>query len=332
MNSMKYCLSILILLMSWGTLSAQYLPANGQAFQFMPLFNPAFTGVENFADLKLSYRYQWSGYGSQAPKFLNVGFSTRLKHPLDLTYNAPRSSHTTALQPTNFPIGKTLIHGFGVNVFTESYGAIKRTGGALNYSFNYALSKRLRMAIGVGVIAESQKVNVNALVFEDPTAPLPPDGISNYTLLSARAGLLFYSKSFYLGASYLPLWSTTIQSLSDSSQYNPYQATAQVGVSLPLTAEFVLKPSVMALLYQDGELHFDYSAKAFIRDRLWLGATYRDIESVVTMVGFSISDALSASYAYEVPTGEIKQFADSSHELVLSIRINNFKRLKQYTW
>ena len=89
---------------------------------------------------------------------------------------------------------------------------------------------------------------------------------------------------------------------------------------------------MVALLYQDGELQLDYNLKAFIRERLWLGVSYRDVESVVPMVGFSLSDALSASYAYEILTGDLKQFGDSSHELVLSVRFNNFKKLKQYTW
>lgn len=315
----------------WLDSSGQYLPNNGQAFQFMPLYNPAFTGVEGFADFKLAYRYQWTGFGSDAPKFLNAGFSTRLKQPLDLTYNAPRSSHTTALQPSSFPIGKSVLHGIGGNVFTESYFGIRRSGAGVNYSFNYAISKRMRMAIGAGVVFESQNIDVNRLVFEDETG-IPSEGSWNNSMLSARAGLLIYSKSFYLGISYLPLWSTMLQQAGDFNQYNAYKASAQVGVSIPLTAEFVLKPGVMALMYQDGGIQLDYSAKAFIRERLWLGVTYRDIESVIPMVGFSVSDALSVTYAYEVLTGDLKQFGDSSHELVLSVRFNNFRKLKQYTW
>lgn len=328
---MKRCLVISILFLSWITSAAQYVPANGQAFQFMPLFNPAFTGIESFPDLKVSYRYQYTGFGPDAAKFMNVGFSTRLKHPLDLTYNAPRSSHTTGLQPTDFPMGKTLLHGFGGNVFTESYFGINRTGAGLNYSFNYALSKRLRMAIGIGVIYENQKIDVNRLVFEDEDY-VPPQGMSSYSMITGRAGLLFYSKSFYLGFSYLPLGSVMIQQASDYVQYDMYMGSAQTGVSIPLTSEFTLKPSVMALLYQDGGLQFDYNLKAFIRERLWMGVSYRDVESVVPMVGFSLSNMLSVSYAYEILTGDLKQFGDSSHELVLSLRFNNFKKLKQYTW
>jgi hypothetical protein len=46
----------LIFVVFAGTVSAQHLPGSAQPFQFAPLFNPAFTGIENYGDLKLAYR------------------------------------------------------------------------------------------------------------------------------------------------------------------------------------------------------------------------------------------------------------------------------------
>jgi type IX secretion system PorP/SprF family membrane protein len=316
--------------------TAQFLPNNGQAFQFMPLYNPAFTGIESFGDLKLSYRYQWSGFGSNAPKFMNLAYITRLKQPLDLAYNGPRTSHTSGLSSNNFPKGKTVAHGLGINVFTESYGPVTRTGGGLSYAFSYALSRKMRLAAGAGVILENQKINIAEITVQDPNDEyynrLLNSG-SSQTILSARAGVLLYSNSFYFGASYLPVWSTILQSSAeDQTQEEFYKASAQFGISIALTPEFILKPSAVALLQLDDQLQIDYSLKAFIRERLWIGATYRDIESVIPMAGFMINDLLSASYSYELSTSGFKQFSDASHELVISFRINNFKKLKQYTW
>ena len=69
---MKKIIWIIFVLMATGSLQAQYIPNNAQGFQFMPLYNPAFTGIENFNDLKFSYRYQWAGFGSHSPKFINL--------------------------------------------------------------------------------------------------------------------------------------------------------------------------------------------------------------------------------------------------------------------
>lgn len=313
---------------------SQFIPNNGQSFQFMPIYNPAFAGIENFHDFKVSYRYQWTGFGSDAPKFMNLAYTLRVKQPLDLNYNGLRSSYSKSLDPSEFPRMKTSIAGLGISVFSEQFGPVKRTGGGLHYGFHYALSRNLRVALGVGVMFESQKVGINQITVRDNDEyynQLLKDG-STQTAISARAGILFYSKWFYAGFSYLPVYNHIIQASTVTPQNPFYKASAQIGFSAELTAELTLKPSALALLQVDGKLQIDYNLKAYIQQRVWLGVSYRDVESVIPMAGFQISDVLSASYSYELSTSGFKQFSDSSHELVLSVRLNNFKHLKQYTW
>ena len=94
----------------------------------------------------------------------------------------------------------------------------------------------------------------------------------------------------------------------------------------------LLKPSVLALLQMNNEVSMDYGVKAFFKRNIWLGMTYRDIESGVVIVGWNFNDRLGASYSYEMSLGQFKQFNDGSHELVLGFRLNNFKKYSQYTW
>src|SRR5687767_10764070 len=88
------------------TLAAQYIPNNSQGYQFMSLFNPAFSGTENYDDLKLSYRYQWAGFGEYSPKFINLAYSKRIKQPLDLSYNAQRLSNYSGSATEQLPRSK----------------------------------------------------------------------------------------------------------------------------------------------------------------------------------------------------------------------------------
>src|SRR5688572_25001925 len=104
---------------------AQYLPNSSQAYQFASVYNPAFTGVENYGDLKLGYRYQWTGFGSNAPKFMNIVYNIRLNQPVDLKQNSLRTSTPSG----NLPAGKRLIHGLGLSLFNEDVGVINRLGG-----------------------------------------------------------------------------------------------------------------------------------------------------------------------------------------------------------
>ena len=55
-------------------------------------------------------------------------------------------------------------------------------------------------------------------------------------------------------------------------------------------------------------------------------------ETGVALLGFNINDTFTASYSYEMSVGQFRKFNDGSHELVLSARLKNLKRYKQYTW
>lgn len=331
---MKNFIFILSLFLLSVSLNAQYLPNNAQTFQFMPLFNPAFTGVENFNDLKFSYRYQWSGFGSYSPKFINLAYHTRLIKPLDLAYNSLRLSDPSATNAENLPRAKRMIHGLGGNLFHSEVGVLKSVGGNVNYSVHYPVSEKARIAVGLSVLIENRKLDVSEVTVREP------DQFYNHLLsssttqtdLNVRAGALLYAENYYVGLSYLPVLYTVLEA-SELSMTQPfYRGSLQAGVSLPLNADVALKPGVLALIQMSNAVSVDYNVKAFFREYIWFGLTYRDIKSGVAMLGWNFDERLSASYSYEMSLGEFKQFNDGSHELVLSMRLNNFKKYSQYTW
>jgi len=313
---------------------AQFIPNNGQAFQFMSLYNPAFTGIESYHDLKVSYRYQWSGLGADAPKFMNLSFATRLKQPMDLQSHALRSGNPAAADARNYPKSKTIIHGLGVNVFHETFGAVKRVGAGVQYGFHYALSKRTRLAAGLALTYDSKTLDFNKITVreDDPYYSHLASVGANTSTLNGRVGVVLYSQAFYVGFSYLKAWNSVLQSADISKEEPLYMGTAQAGVTLSVTPDFDLRPSVLVLLPVAGDVQIDYNVKAYIQQRLWIGASYRAIEALVVMGGFHINDALSVSYSYETSMNGFKQFSDGSHELVLGIRLNNFKRQRPFVW
>jgi type IX secretion system PorP/SprF family membrane protein len=316
------------------TLSAQYIPNNSQGYQFISVFNPAFTGLENYDDLKLSYRYQWAGFGEYSPKFINLSYSKRIKQPLDMAYNAQRLSSYAGSGMEQLPRSKKIIHGLGGNIFQSTVGVLKSIGGSINYSLNYPLTKMSRLAFGVSALVENRKLDVREVSVRDP------DEYYNYLLrsstsqtdLNIRTGVLLYGERFYIGASYLPLVNIALQS-SDLAMEEPfYRGSAQAGVSFPINADLVIKPSVLALLQMNNELVMDYSAKAYIQNKVFFGLTYRSIKSGVALLGFNLNETFAASYSYELSVGDFKKFDDGSHELVLAARLNNLKRFTQFIW
>lgn len=330
----KFTSTILMIVLLGPALVAQYIPNNAQTFQFMPLFNPAFAGIEKYNDMKFSYRYQWSGFGSYSPKFINLSYHSRLIKPLDLTYNSLRISDPSALNAENMPQSRRMIHGVGGSLFHSEVGVLKSVGGNINYSVHYPVGEKLRFSAGLAMLIENRKLDVAEVTVRDP------DEFYNHLLssstsqtdLNVRAGVLLYGPGFYLGVSYFPVLYTALAA-SELEMTQPfYRGSVQAGVSLPMNPDVIVKPGVLALLQMDNSLAVDYSVKAFFRENLWLGLTYRDIKSGVGLVGWNFNERLSASYAYEMSLGEFKQFNDGSHELVVALRLNNFRKFTQYTW
>jgi type IX secretion system PorP/SprF family membrane protein len=335
---MRKALFIYLLIAICIACEAQYLPNSSQAFQFASVYNPAFAGVEKYGDLKLGYRYQWTGFGANAPQFANIVYNMRLNQPLD--YLRRNSLRTSA--PNNslkVPKLKRIIHGAGLNLFNEEVGVITRIGGGMNYSFHYPIIDRydIWMATGVSVSVENTRVNVDEIYMgvnsdPDPFYDMLLTNGANSTNLNVRAGMLFYSPLFYLGFCYLPVWNTELETSEGNFSDPFYQGTAQAGVSIPVSSSFNIKPSVLGILQMDDEMLFDYSLKVFYQERIWLGVTYRSTESGVANVGFNFNKFLMASYSYEVPTNTLRQFTDGSHELVLAFKLNNRMGYNPYIW
>lgn len=241
---------------------------------------------------------------------------------------------------------KRVIHGLGVNVLQEQFGLIKKLGGGVNYSFHYPLTRQLRLAFGVGAIVDNTKIDLNGIYFgidpQNPQQPIDPNADpiyqrlvstgSAHTNLNIRAGFLVYAPRYYFGFSYLPIANIVLQDNETGLSYSYYRGVIQGGYSFPVSATMDVKPSVIALWQDDNKFVIDYNVKLFIEEKMWFGLTYRDVKSMVGIVGFNLNEKLGASYSYELAGSGMRQFSDGSHELVLSIRMNNFKRQKQQTW
>src|SRR5688572_15969945 len=231
----KYTCFILFVL-SGPALLAQYIPNNAQSFQFMPQFNPAFSGIENYNDLKFSYRYQWSGFGSYSPKFINLSYNTRLIEPLDLAYNSLRLSDPSATNPENLPRSRRMIHGLGGNIFHSEIGVLKSIGANVNYSIHYPVGEKARFAVGGSLVIENRKLDVAEVTVRDP------DEFYNHLLssstsqtdLNLRAGVLLYAENYYIGITYLPLLYKVLEA-SELAMTQPfYRGSVQAGVSLQI--------------------------------------------------------------------------------------------------
>jgi type IX secretion system PorP/SprF family membrane protein len=312
--------------------NAQYLPTTGQPFQFAPVYNPAFTAMDPFGDIKLSYRSQIGNSGANSPSFFNGMYQFRLNSPVDANLNGPRTSITNDRAARS----NGIIHGLGVNVFDEQLGIMSRMGGGISYSFHFPISPKWMVAIGTSGMIENlridmDKVYLGAAADPDPIYEQLMAGKSNSTQINLRAGAVLYSNRFYLGMSYLPIWKYNLQDTDFLTGTSAYKATLQTGVSIPVSETVDLKPSIVALLNAENKLNMDYGLKVFVKNIVWAGAAWRGTGTGVGQLGYNINKTFSAAYSYEISTGAWK-FDAGSHEIVLAVRLNNFRNQSPWLW
>jgi type IX secretion system PorP/SprF family membrane protein len=316
--------------------SGQFLPNSSQPYQFASIYNPAFTGVEPYADLKLGYRYQWTGFEAQSPKFANILFNMRIKQPIDPELHGLRTSRSE--KNNSIPKLKSSIVGLGGNFFNERVGAVDRTGGGISLSFHYPIVRNVRIAAGASAMVENTRIMLDKVYLGKNPDPDPfydqlvTNGV-NHTGLNIRGGLLIYSPRAYLGLSYFPIEYAAIQSSEMNLTESRYRASFQTGVSFPVSPSVNIMPGVLGILEMNDTFLFDYNLKMSLKEKAWLGITYRSTQSGIGLVGFKLNELLVASYSYEISTNAIRQFSDGSHELVLSFKLSkNFSRKILQVW
>lgn len=328
-------LSLIVLFLLPAVVFAQYVPNSSQNFHYAPLYNPAFSGIENFVDFKFGYRYQWTGFKENAPQFGNLSVNFRVKQPLDLRMNAPRPSRSDFSKI--IPRRKLSIHGLGFNAYSERIGPIIRTGGGAHFALHMPVTEKVFVSGGVGAMIESIRIDQTELNWgpnadlKDPVYEKIMAGGANHTGIWTRVGLLVYGENFYVGATVYP-YDTELKTSDIAFNSAYYSAGLQAGFSVPLNEDFILKPSIWALRSTVDKWVIDYSAKFYMQDRVWFGITYRDVKSGVLSGGFDLTEIFSASYSYEFTLGKLRTFSGSTHELILSFRFKNLRQVNQRTW
>lgn len=326
---MRTTLIILFTIFLIGRSLGQLVPSSNQAFQLAPAYNPAFTGVDDFASVKLGYR-QWVSI-PDGPQYINLVVASRLKSPSDLIHNALRLGKPVTRE--SLPFGKRIIHGFGATIINEEFGVVKNFDVGITYSFQIPLKKNLYLSTGIAPYFSNSKFQLGDIktLNDDSYLDLLKRQGNSTSEMNLRAGILLYSPRFYAHASYLQVWNKVLDETISDFGYR-FVATAGVGVSFNVGQKSLMKPSIQMLFDEQNEIVIDYTAKVYLGEKMWSGITYRSSGFVSFLLGIELNSLLGFSYSYELPTGELKGFSSGSHEILIGLKLANHRNSKPYTW
>ncbi|GAB3532139.1 type IX secretion system membrane protein PorP/SprF [Pontibacter brevis] len=339
---MNRLLSIgLILMLAVGTALAQQKPQYTQYTLNNYLLNPAITGIEDYADLKMGTRYQWSGLEG-APESHYVTVHMPVNKDMTASYRGAGRSREVPKEATskktNMYRRVRAHHGLGGTAMATRTGPLKRGSFSLSYAYHQPITRNLRVAGGVAPGLIQYSLDPAYVTTARKNDPAIMDGRLNEVKFDMNLGLWLYSQNFYVGMSGAQLVPSKRQLISTGGSAEDNKGELQKhyfvtgGYRIDLAPTFVLIPSVMVKMAQPSPASVDATVKAMYSDRLWVAAAYRHNESVAAMAGLNISHLFDLAYSYDAGTSPLGRVNAGSHEVVLGFKIRNTKKVICPEW
>lgn len=279
----------------WTTCLAQQPPQYTQYYFNNYLVNPAVGGNRNYPDIKLGYRTQWVGFKS-APQTFFASFHTPLTK-----------------KKQSFGYSKRTREAIGGYALRDQSGPISRTSGYLSYSYHIPVSRKITTSLGIFGGAMQYTINGSSLTPVNRDDP----AVLNLTSIvpDAAAGVWTYSDNLFTGLSAHQLLPVRITG-SDNRLVPHLFFTAGYAVRAgrgSIIPSIHVKTALLSPVTLDVNLKYDWMNK------FWFGVSYRKIDALAGMVGFSIGDFLEIGYAYDYTLSKIQAFSSNTHEIIVGI-------------
>jgi len=313
---MKRILILIIFTVFSVNLFSQQLPMYSQYMENGFLINPAMAGSRLYSPLRLSMRQQWTGVDG-APSTKAISFNRNMAAR---DRSCKINGNPFSRRNNNFGAG------IGASLYTDSYGAVSRSGADLSYAYHLQLSGKsmgkrgTHLAFGLGGTFYQFKFDGLDIPENDPLY-----GARNEVsyVPDFSVGAYLYNDSYFIGLSVANILESSIKigddSFSDNLMTKHFYFTA--GYTFHINEYVDFEPSVMARKTVDSDVYYDISAKLFVRS-MWFAMSYRNNSQLVGMLGINFAHYY-LGYSYDHYSNNLLAEASvGSHELTLGMNFD----------
>ena len=261
--------------------------------------NPAIGGSNPYFEAKSNNRYQWIGIT-----------------------DAPRTYVLSVDGPT-----KSLNMGLGGILFTDIVGPTRRTGFYLSYAYHLKVADKVRVSLGLSAGILQFMVDASKIQLHDPSDMVISNGVQSVLMPDFGAGIYAYStdKKWYAGASVPQILQEQIKFFNAQTSSLSTLATHMYitgGYRFTLNDDFKLEPSACIKFVNPAPVQVDIGVRALYKDMIWLGASYRSMDAVSAMIGYTLMQNITFAYSYDFTTTDIRKYSSGTHELMIGIKFN----------
>ncbi|UII33556.1 type IX secretion system membrane protein PorP/SprF [Fulvivirga ulvae] len=254
------------------------------------VLNPAYAGSHETLSLTALARYQWTGIDG-----------------------APNTQTFSAHSPVfNDKVGVGLV------VSNDEIGPTNQLNVTGIYSYKIKFNNgSLRFGLQGSFV--QYKENFNDLANNNGTDNAFSQNITE-SAPNFGAGLYYENSRFYAGLSSPFLLNNSFGNEGSSSKLRQhYFATA--GYLIDFSPSLKLKPNVLLKAVEGAPMEFDVNANLLIREVLWLGASYRSLDSFDFLMELVLSEQFRIGYAYDQTVTDLNKVSGGTHEFMLNYRL-----------
>jgi len=301
------------------------------------IINPGFAGIENYTDVKFSYRNQWADLdGAPVTTYLTIhkpfgktdarSTPTSMQSALDNPYLNYGDEFSTP----------SAHHGVGLTFISDKTGYISRNTFGLTYAYHKPVSQQLILSAGLTAGFTNVTLNTKEIVWgsmnpNDPAIGNPSIGYNSGELSKVMpelgVGLVLYDTRFFLAASALNIVPGKFKFVK-SNIYDDYfkpHIFLQTGYKFYLNNSLSFIPSVSVQFINPLPVFVHLNAKLNYENLFWFGAGYRlkdELSGLAVMTGINLGRSINLSYSYNsTVNGRLKTYVGNTHEVVVGITI-----------
>jgi type IX secretion system PorP/SprF family membrane protein len=299
-----YLKGLLVFLFSaMGFIAQAQQDAQFSQFMFNRFFiNPAYAGLDGDIQVFALHRSQWVGYNS----------------PTEGMVGAP-SSQVFSINSA-FPGTRS---GAGLYIANDNLGALTNFDIQLSYAYHIPLTDG-SVSLGVRGGWYSQTINFNRLRWDDPSDPLRQFGSESQTISDFGAGVFVRKGRFSGGLSWNHVTNNEFD-FGDFQLTNPLEDHLYLMAfyAIPLSPSWELQPGLLVKSLAFNTTSVDLNVIATYENKIWGGASIRNTEAVVGMVGYSLlkDNNLRIGYAFDYVIEAQQAKAPTSHEFLMNYTI-----------
>lgn len=271
---------------------AQLRPLEDQYLLNALALNPAYAGSEELMSLTVLKRNQWVGFDG-APSTLTFAI------------HAPLKNDKVAL---------------GLLVVNDKLGFYNETSILGNYAFRLKLGKgKLSFGVAGGIYMNYD--DNSRIESVDADDEILMAGRKTFVLPDFSTGVYYYTNTFFAGVSMPGFIRHTFDEASNkytlSAELNNSNYLMTIGNTFKMSDNFGILPSVLWKFNPVSSNQLDLNLNLIIKDRLWLGTSYRTKNSILWLAQFNINHQLKIAYAYGTTFSELESYQKGTHEIML---------------